>query len=73
MLQDPAEAMPPSNKRALKHFIKAGKELGIEVDPVTRNDFARLAEYDACSSARPPRSATTPIALRTAPSAKAWW
>jgi glutathione synthase/RimK-type ligase-like ATP-grasp enzyme len=46
MLQDPAEAMPPSNKKALKHFIEAGKELGIEVDPVTRNDFARLAEYD---------------------------
>jgi glutathione synthase/RimK-type ligase-like ATP-grasp enzyme len=46
MLQDPSEAMPPSNRRALKHFIEAGKDLGIEVDPVTRNDFARLAEYD---------------------------
>ena len=46
MLQDPTETMPPSNKRALKQFIEAGKELGIEVDPVTRNDFARLAEYD---------------------------
>lgn len=46
MLHDPAEAMPPSNKRALRQFIEAGKELGIEVDPITRNDFARLAEYD---------------------------
>ena len=46
MLQDPAEEMPPSNKKALKHFIAAGKDLGIEVDPITRNDFARLAEYD---------------------------
>ncbi|HWU51168.1 MAG TPA: RimK family protein [Tahibacter sp.] len=46
MLQDPAEAMPPSNKRALKSFIDAGKDLGIEVDPITRNDYARLAEYD---------------------------
>lgn len=46
MLQDPSEAMPPSNKRALKQFIDAGRDLGIEVDPVTRNDFARLAEYD---------------------------
>jgi glutathione synthase/RimK-type ligase-like ATP-grasp enzyme len=27
-------------------FIDAGKELGIEVDPITRNDYARLAEYD---------------------------
>ncbi len=47
MLQDPNEQMPPSNKKALKLFIKAGKELGVEVDPITRNDFANLAEYDA--------------------------
>lgn len=46
MLHDPAEAMPPSNKRALKSFIEAGKVLGIEVDPITRNDYSRLAEYD---------------------------
>lgn len=46
MLHDPAEAMPPSNKRALKSFVDAGKDLGIEVDPITRNDYTRLAEYD---------------------------
>lgn len=46
MLADPNEAMPPSNKRALKGFIESGKELGIEVDPVGRNDYQRLAEYD---------------------------
>ena len=46
MLHDPAEQMPPSNKKALKSFIEAGKELGIEVDPIERDDFARLAEYD---------------------------
>jgi glutathione synthase/RimK-type ligase-like ATP-grasp enzyme len=47
MLHDPNEVMPPSDKKALKHFIEAGKELGIEVDPVGKNDFASLAEYDA--------------------------
>ena len=47
MLQDPNEAMPPSDKKALKLFVEAGKELGIEVDPITKNDFASLAEYDA--------------------------
>jgi glutathione synthase/RimK-type ligase-like ATP-grasp enzyme len=47
MLHDPAEAMPPSDKKALKQFVAAGRELGIDVDPITRNDFARLAEYDA--------------------------
>src|SRR5690348_17560679 len=46
MLVDPAEQMPPSNKRALKAFIGAGKELGIEVDPIGKNDYQRLAEYD---------------------------
>lgn len=47
MLHDPAEQWPPSNKKALKAFVTAGKDLGIEVDPITRNDYARLAEYDA--------------------------
>ncbi|HMN34636.1 MAG TPA: RimK family protein [Chiayiivirga sp.] len=46
MLHDPAEVMPPSNKRALRHFIEAGKTLGIEVDPITRADYSRLPEYD---------------------------
>jgi glutathione synthase/RimK-type ligase-like ATP-grasp enzyme len=46
MLVDPDEAMPPSNRRALKSFIAAGKELGIEVDPIGKNDYPRLAEYD---------------------------
>ncbi|MCB1635558.1 MAG: RimK family protein, partial [Xanthomonadales bacterium] len=47
ILRDPAEKMPPSNKKALKAFVAAGKELGIDVDLIDRNDYARLAEYDA--------------------------
>jgi glutathione synthase/RimK-type ligase-like ATP-grasp enzyme len=46
MLSDPAEPKPPSNKRALKQFIEAGREIGIEVEAVTRNDYSRIAEYD---------------------------
>lgn len=46
MLVDPAEVMPPSNKKALKSFIAAGRELGIEVNPIGKNDYQRLAEYD---------------------------
>ncbi|HEX7341306.1 MAG TPA: RimK family protein [Rhodanobacteraceae bacterium] len=46
MLVDPAEKLPPSDKKALKAFIVAGKELGIEVDPIDKHDFTRLAEYD---------------------------
>ncbi len=46
MLVDPAELLPPSDKKALKSFVSAGKQLGIEVDPIGKNDYQRLAEYD---------------------------
>ncbi len=46
MLVDPNDPMPPSNKRALKHFVDAGAELGIEVDTLSKNDYSKLAEYD---------------------------
>jgi glutathione synthase/RimK-type ligase-like ATP-grasp enzyme len=46
MLHDAADSMPPSNKRALKLFVEAGKDLGIDVDGIGRNDYPRLAEYD---------------------------
>lgn len=47
ILVDPEEKMPPSNKKALQKFIDAGKELGILVEKITENDFARLPEYDS--------------------------
>ncbi len=46
MLVDPMEKLPPSDKGALRAFIAAGKGLGIEVDPIGKNDYQRLAEYD---------------------------
>lgn len=46
MLVNPDEAMPPSNRGALKAFIAAGKQLDIDVDPIGLNDYSRLAEYD---------------------------
>ncbi|MGH8145384.1 MAG: RimK family protein [Rhodanobacteraceae bacterium] len=46
MLVNPQESMPPSNARALKHFVAVGRELGIEVDPINKHDYPRLAEYD---------------------------
>ena len=46
MLADGNEPMPPSNKRALKRFVDAGEELGIEVDTISKNDYTKLAEYD---------------------------
>ncbi|MDI5934819.1 RimK family protein [Halomonas kalidii] len=46
ILIDPNEALPPSNRSALKAFIRAGRRLGIDVSLVTRRDTGRLAEFD---------------------------
>ncbi len=47
ILVDPREALPPSNKSALKQFIRAGRRLGIDVSLITKRDEGRLAEFDA--------------------------
>lgn len=47
VLYDPEEALPPSDKAALNKFIKVGKDMGISVELITRNDYATLLEFDA--------------------------
>jgi glutathione synthase/RimK-type ligase-like ATP-grasp enzyme len=47
ILHDPSEKMPPSNKAALKKFIKIGKQMGLWVELITKNDFSSLLEFDA--------------------------
>jgi glutathione synthase/RimK-type ligase-like ATP-grasp enzyme len=47
ILVNPAEKLPPSNRGALKKFISAGRELGIEVELITQQHYARLPEFDA--------------------------
>ena len=47
ILVNPDEALPPSNKGALKNFVFVGKELGVNVELIGRRDLAKLAEYDA--------------------------
>ncbi len=46
ILVDPQETLPPSNRGALKAFIRAGRRLGIDVSLITRRDAGRLAEFD---------------------------
>jgi glutathione synthase/RimK-type ligase-like ATP-grasp enzyme len=46
ILHDPEETMPPSNRRAIKRFIEAGRKAGIDSELITRRDFAKLAEFD---------------------------
>lgn len=46
ILCDPQETLPPSNTGALKRFIRAGRELGINCELITQRDYLRLAEFD---------------------------
>ncbi len=47
ILHDPTDPLPPSDLRALRKFIRIGRELGVDVELINRRDYARLAEYDA--------------------------
>ncbi len=47
ILVNPDETLPPSNPAALKKFIQAGKNLGINVEIIHPGDFMRIPEYDA--------------------------
>jgi glutathione synthase/RimK-type ligase-like ATP-grasp enzyme len=47
ILHNPQDEMPPSDKKALSNFIKAGKELDVQVEFIEKRDFGRIAEYDA--------------------------
>ncbi|MCX5495023.1 RimK family protein [Kaistia dalseonensis] len=47
VLHDPREKMPPSNLASLKHWARIAEKMGVEVEPITRKDLARLAEFDA--------------------------
>jgi glutathione synthase/RimK-type ligase-like ATP-grasp enzyme len=47
ILYDPKEKESPSNPRALRKFARAALKLGMSVDFITRDDYTRVAEYDA--------------------------
>jgi len=46
ILVNPEEELPPSNRGALKKFIKIGRQMGIEVELITQQHFIRLSEFD---------------------------
>ncbi len=46
-LYNPAEELPPSDLASLKHWARVAEKLGVEVEPITRRDLPRLAEFDA--------------------------
>ena len=46
ILVDREEKLPPSDPLAIKRFIRAGRQLGIDVSLIGKRDFGHLAEYD---------------------------
>lgn len=46
ILYNPDEKHPPSNKRALNAFIKAGDQLGLNVNLITKDDYKFISEFD---------------------------
>ncbi|GAB6053733.1 RimK family protein [Magnetospira thiophila] len=47
ILYDPDEALPPSDRQALDKFVSVGQTLRVDVERITKKDFARLPEFDA--------------------------
>ena len=47
ILHDPDERTPPSDAAALDRFVRAGERHGFSVEMVTRDDYARIGEFDA--------------------------
>src|SRR5690606_9633871 len=47
ILHNPNDPMPPSDKKALQNFIKAGKENDVLVELIEKKDIGRIGEFDA--------------------------
>ncbi len=46
-LYDPKEELPPSSVDSLKHWARIAARMGVDVEPITRRDLPRLANFDA--------------------------
>jgi glutathione synthase/RimK-type ligase-like ATP-grasp enzyme len=47
ILANDDERSPPSNREALKRFERAARALGFDVEFLNRDDYGRIAEFDA--------------------------
>lgn len=47
ILHNPDEIQPPSDAKALRKFVKAAQQLDFAVEMITKNDYGRIAEFDA--------------------------
>lgn len=47
ILVDPQEKAPPSNQKAIQHFMEAAEGMGFYTELITKDDYRRLPEFDA--------------------------
>lgn len=47
ILVNPEESFPPSNEKALRRFIRAAEQTGFQAELIQKEDYGRLAEFDA--------------------------
>jgi glutathione synthase/RimK-type ligase-like ATP-grasp enzyme len=47
ILVNPDDKVPPSNKKALQHFIEAAEECGFSTELITKDDYGRIPYFDA--------------------------
>jgi glutathione synthase/RimK-type ligase-like ATP-grasp enzyme len=47
LLVNPDESLPPSDEKAIGRFLRAGEACGLQTETIGRDDYARLAEFDA--------------------------
>lgn len=47
ILIDETDPAPPSNKMALRKFLKAAKKMGFYTELITKDDYHRLRQFDA--------------------------
>lgn len=46
-LVDPHEQLPPSAISSLRYWARIAEKMGVEVEPITKKDLAKVANYDA--------------------------
>jgi glutathione synthase/RimK-type ligase-like ATP-grasp enzyme len=47
ILYNPHEELAPSKPATIEKFVRIGAQMGLEVEPIGRQDFLRLGEFDA--------------------------
>lgn len=47
ILRNADEMEPPSDEKALRRFVRAAESLGMATELITRDDYARVPEFDA--------------------------